>query len=104
MLPQHLAYCIRDLGYDATHAELEGLKSSDDDEIWAWSAKHDAIIISKDADFQDRLIAGTPPRLIWIKWGNTRKQPLVKRIAELWPEIIDAFERGDWKVELTDKG
>lgn len=103
MLPQHLAYCIRDLGFEATHVELEGLKSSGDSKIWAWAAARDAIIISKDVHFHNRLVIGTPPRLIWIRWRNTRKQPLVRQIAELWPGIIESFEGGDWKVELADK-
>jgi predicted nuclease of predicted toxin-antitoxin system len=103
MLPQHLTYCIRNIGYEATHAEFEGLKSSSDSKIWRWAAEHDAIVISKDADFQNRLVIGSPPRLIWIRWGNTRKQVLTQRISEVWPGIIDAFEVGDWKVELADR-
>jgi predicted nuclease of predicted toxin-antitoxin system len=103
MLPQHLAYCIRDLGFEATHVGLEGLQSSGDGMIWAWASERNAIIISKDADFQNRFIFGIPPRLIWIRWGNTRKQTLVARITEFWPRIIEAFEGGEWKVELADK-
>ena len=102
MLPQHLAYVIRDLGHEATHTALEALEAADDGTVWHWAAERNAIIISKDQDFSNRLVEGRPPRLIWIRWGNTRKQDLTRRFTTLWPEIIAALNAGEWMIELAD--
>jgi predicted nuclease of predicted toxin-antitoxin system len=101
MLPQHLAYVIRDLGYEATHVELEGLKHAKDVKIWQWAADHNAIVISKDVHLRNMLVVGIQPRLIWIRWGNTRKRILAERFEKLWPEIVGSFNDGEWLVELA---
>ena len=100
-LPPHLAFWLRDKGCEATHVDYESLGSSPDTNIWAWAAERDAIVVSKDEDFYNRLVTGKPPRLIWIRWGNVRKRPLIAKLDQLWPKIEEALAEGDWLVELT---
>ena len=102
-LPPHLAYWLRDQKQEATHVDYEKLDSSPDHDIWSWAMANDAIVVSKDQDFRNRIIPGQPPRLLWIRWGNTRKQELIRRLTLLWPEILDAFENGEAMLELTDR-
>ncbi len=101
-LPPHLAYWLRDKGQTATHVEYESLGSSPDSNIWKWAAEHDAIIVSKDEDFHNRIVIGRPPKLIWIRWGNVRKKPLIAKLEQLWPDILKAFEEGEWELELIN--
>jgi predicted nuclease of predicted toxin-antitoxin system len=101
-LPQHLTYWIREQGVAATHVDFEGLKNTQDKNIWAWAAENDAIVISKDSDFFNRIEPGVPPRLIWVRWGNVRKVTLIDRLNSLWPNIVESFEAGEWFVELND--
>ena len=101
-LPPHLAYWLRDKGQVATHVDYESLGSGPDANIWKWAAERDAIVISKDEDFHNRVVVGRPPRLIWIRWGNVRKKPLIEKLELLWPDIVAAFKEGEWELELTN--
>ena len=101
-LPPHLAYWLRDKGQTATHVDYESLGSGPDTNIWKWAAERDAIVISKDEDFHNRVVVGQPPRLIWVRWGNVRKKPLIEKLELLWPDIVAAFVEGEWELELTN--
>jgi predicted nuclease of predicted toxin-antitoxin system len=101
-LPQHLAYWLRDKGQIATHVELENLGKGADANIWKWAGERDVIVISKDEDFHNRVIVGKPPRLLWIRWGNVRKRPLIAKFDLLLPSILLALEEGEWEVELIN--
>ena len=100
-LPPHLAYWLRDKGHIATHVNYEGLDNGPDENIWAWAAIRNAIVVSRDEDFHKRVIEGNPPRLIWIRWHNARKKPLIEKMELNWPEIVRKFEQGEWFVELV---
>lgn len=66
------AHALRDLG----------LRDADDATIFAQARQHDAIILTKDADFPlllNRL--GPPPRIIWLTCGNTTNAELRSIIA-----------------------
>jgi predicted nuclease of predicted toxin-antitoxin system len=101
-LPQHLAYWLREKGLTATHVELENLGKSTDSNIWKWAGERNAIVISKDEDFHNRVITGRHPRLIWIRWGNVRKRPLILNFERLLPNILLALEEGEWELELIN--
>jgi predicted nuclease of predicted toxin-antitoxin system len=59
-----------------------------DDEIWEYSKDNDLIIISKDADFSNRIIVkNPPPKVIHIKVGNLKIQQLHKFLNDNWPII-----------------
>jgi predicted nuclease of predicted toxin-antitoxin system len=101
-LPSHLAYWLREKKHAATHVAFENLSSSPDKDIWTWAARHKAIEISKDQDFRNRVKPGEGPRLIWIRWGNTRKQDLIRRLEIIWPQVVAAFDSGETLIELAD--
>jgi predicted nuclease of predicted toxin-antitoxin system len=101
-LPPHLAYWLRDKGHTATHVCYEAMESTPDSDIWAWATARNAIVVSKDEDFHNRVKFGVPPRLLWIRWGNSRKKQLISKLDALWPSIVEAFAEEEWLVELTD--
>jgi predicted nuclease of predicted toxin-antitoxin system len=96
-----LAFWLQEQGFEATHVDLENLKSSPDPDIWAWAAANRAVVVSKDQGFLSRLQIGIQPKVLWINWGNTRKEVLIKQLALLLPEIVLAFDSGEWLVELS---
>ena len=39
--------------------------------VWDHAAEHEFIIVSKDADFNNRaFLFGPPPKVVWIRRGN----------------------------------
>jgi predicted nuclease of predicted toxin-antitoxin system len=56
---------------DSAHVRDLGMAQSPDSEVWAHAAAHGFVIVSKDADFQQRALQlGFPPKVVWIRLGN----------------------------------
>jgi predicted nuclease of predicted toxin-antitoxin system len=59
-----------------------------DEEIWDYARQNNLIIISKDADFSNKIIVKTPPpKVIQIKLGNLKIRDLHKFLSDIWPTI-----------------
>ena len=59
-----------------------------DSQIWEFARKHDLVIVSKDADFSDRIITNSPPpRVVHLRFGNLRKDEFHTLLARIWPQI-----------------
>lgn len=53
------------------HVSEVGMADALDKVVWNYARQHDFIIVTKDADFNEyQLIAGFPPKVIWIRRGN----------------------------------
>ncbi len=75
LLDQNLSHrlCDRlaDLGVTAVHVRSVGLEAADDARVWDHAAEHEFMIVSKDADFNNRaFLFGPPPKVVWIQRGN----------------------------------
>jgi predicted nuclease of predicted toxin-antitoxin system len=45
----------------------------DDEKIWKFAQQNNLTIVTKDADFHDKIILRTPPpRVIWVRTGNMK--------------------------------
>lgn len=62
-----------------------------DSQIWAYAMEHQQTIITKDADFADRVIAaGAPPKVIRLCIGNMRRNDLWRLLERIWPAVLEA--------------
>jgi predicted nuclease of predicted toxin-antitoxin system len=75
-------------GEDFIHQnEIDGIKS--DGEIWEYAKLNDLTIITKDADFSDRIIfSEPPPKVIHIRIGNMRINEMYQFFEENWDRIL----------------
>lgn len=100
-LPLAVAYWIARIGFDSIHVSRLGLEKSTDREIWDAALQQNRIVVSKDEDF---FILATRPceegRLLWLRLGNMRTNPLIRKLEERWEEIIAAFFEGQRIVEF----
>jgi predicted nuclease of predicted toxin-antitoxin system len=59
-----------------------------DSQLCDFARKHDRVIISKDADFSDRIITNSlPPRVVHLRFGNLRKSEFHALLARVWPKV-----------------
>jgi predicted nuclease of predicted toxin-antitoxin system len=59
-----------------------------DSQIWEFARRHDLVIVSKDADFSDRIITNSPPPwVVHLRFGNLRKNDFHTLLARVWPQI-----------------
>jgi predicted nuclease of predicted toxin-antitoxin system len=69
-------------------------------ELWDEGVAQDSVLVTKDADFFDRMsLIGPPPKVIWIRLGNMRRKELERVFSERWPKIAQLLETSDL-VEL----
>lgn len=65
-------------------------------ELWSVARDKDLTILTRDADFFDRIIIeGPPPKIIWVRLGNLRRAELETWLAERWPDIEKCLHDAD---------
>ena len=63
-------------------------KIPSDSQIWEFARRRELVIVSKDADFSDRIITNSPPpRVVHLRFGNLRKNEFHALLARVWPRI-----------------
>lgn len=63
-------------------------ESLSDTEIWEYAKVNDLVIVTKDADFSDRIIISSPPpKVIHLRFGNMRKKDFHAFISKVWNRI-----------------
>lgn len=64
-----------------------------DTEIWEYAKTNNLVIVTKDADFSDRIITSSPPpRVIQLRFGNMRKRDFHAFLSRVWPKIEALIE------------
>lgn len=73
-----------------------GLENATDLEIFKFAKNNEYTIVTFDSDFIDlSILKGFPPKIIWIRTGNTTTKNLTKFLIDKF-EIIESFiEKND---------
>jgi len=62
--------------------------SPTDSEVWEFARKRELVIVSKDADFYDRIIVERPPPwVVHLRFGNLRKKDFHALLSRVWPKV-----------------
>jgi predicted nuclease of predicted toxin-antitoxin system len=100
-LPPALARLLEAHGHAAEHVADIGLRHAGDSPIWAYAIAHQAIIITKDEDFPQRLHqAKSSPVIIWLRIGNTSRRALLQWFEPLLPQVETLIAQGDRLIEI----
>jgi len=76
---------------ECSQVRLLGLDNCKDSEIWEFARDNAYSIVTFDTDFYDiSLIKGTPPKIIWLRIGNTSTQHIVDCL-QMNIELIKTF-------------
>jgi len=60
-----------------------------DSDIWRYAKENALTIITKDADFSDRIQLQLPlPKVIHIKFGNMRMKEFYNVISKIWDDVL----------------
>ncbi|MFN7216949.1 DUF5615 family PIN-like protein [Microcystis sp.] len=69
------------------HVSVLG-RSPSDTEIWQYAKDKKLVIVTKDADFSDRIMLDfSPPKVVHLRFGNIRKREFHQFLARIWPQI-----------------
>lgn len=70
-LSPRLVALLADLFPESSHVREAGLPRATDEVVWRFALERGLAIVTKDSDFQERSqIAGSAPKIIWIRRGN----------------------------------
>jgi len=59
-----------------------------DSQLWQHAREHQLAIVTKDADFSDRIILHTPPPwVVHLRFGNLRRRAFHAALARVWPQV-----------------
>ncbi len=95
-LPPVFAKAFSNAGLPAKHLRDVDLRHSSDSVIWAYAARHEYVIVTKDRDFADRTArAPHGPSVVWLRIGNGSNAQLMKRVLPLLPSIFDRLAKGE---------
>lgn len=61
-----------------------------DSQIWNYAQEHDLTIISKDADFSNRVIFhNPPPKVIHVRLGNLKMREFFIAVDSVWNDVVE---------------
>jgi predicted nuclease of predicted toxin-antitoxin system len=101
-LPPALATFLNSSGHHAEHVAMLGLASATDSIIWSYAEENQAIIISKDEDFANRIaLHPEGPPIVWIRIGNTGNRALLEWFGPMLPVLEKALIAGEKLIELV---
>ena len=87
---------IIDLFPDSKQVRELGLENSTDIEIFDFAKRNDFAIVTFDSDFCDlNIIRGFPPKIIWIRTGNTTTKNL-ENLLRKKNDLIKLFLNEDY--------
>jgi len=63
-------------------------KSPTDSELWSFARDRELVIVSKDADFSNRIIVSEPPPwVVHLRIGNMRRREFHTLLAQVWSQV-----------------
>lgn len=101
--PALAPWLTEEFGLEAYSARFLGLTAPKDGRIFHAAREANAVVLTKDADFPlwlERL--GPPPRIIWLRCGNTSNLYLRGLLKKTLPSAIEMLAAGEKLVEITD--
>ena len=89
---------IEDIFPESRQVRNLNLENSNDSQIWNYARLNNYCIVTFDSDFYDlSLVRGTPPKILWLRMGNTSFKTLEKLIRENELLIKEFLESSDYK-------
>lgn len=82
-LSRRIVPFIQELYPSSTQVVLIGLEQASDREIRSFAKDNGYVIVTRDSDFYEMsLLYGQPPKVIWLKSGNTGKAAVIKLLLD----------------------
>jgi predicted nuclease of predicted toxin-antitoxin system len=67
--------------------------SPTDSALWEFARTGELVIVTKDADFSDRIIiAQPPPWVVHLRFGNMRRRDFHALLARVWPQVEQSLK------------
>src|SRR5689334_14874547 len=94
--PEIASWIAKQFAIDAVAVRDVGLLDASDRQIFEAAKRADVVLVTKDSDFSHLIErTGSPPRIIWLRCGNTSNQRLRQIFEKALPKAIALLEAGE---------
>lgn len=99
--PALASWIANEFGIDCVAVRDLGLREARDRPIFAAARDASADLLTKDEDFAELVQQlGSPPRVLWLRSGNTSNATLRQILTRELPAALERFAAGESLVEL----
>ena len=102
--PEMASWIAKEFAIETVPVRDVGLRDASDIQIFEAAKQADVVLVTKDSDFShliERL--GSPPRIIWLRCGNTSNQKLRQIFESTLRKAVALLEEGENLVEISDE-
>ncbi|MBL4652265.1 MAG: DUF5615 family PIN-like protein [Flavobacteriales bacterium] len=100
-ISHRLAHKLKAVFSNCSQVRIEGLENATDIEIWQYAKENKFSIVTFDIDFYDlATLKGHPPKIIWLRIGNTATSNLQKVLTN-YSKSISEFISSEECKELS---
>lgn len=102
--PRNLVWFFQEFSVNAYHTlGMPNKNQTTDSQILDFADTHNAIVMTKDADFVDSFyLQNRPKKLLLISTGNIKNSELKQLLADNLAQIVNLFDEFDF-IELTNQ-
>ncbi len=87
----------------SSHVKFHNLEKASDIEVWEFAKKESYSIITNDTDYNDfSLVWGFPPKIIWLRIGNTSTNGIVNRLIKEKEQIQNFLDEENNGILIFD--
>jgi predicted nuclease of predicted toxin-antitoxin system len=84
---------LKEQSFEVFHVRDFEMQFAQDRQIWNFAKDNGYTLVTFDSDFNDlATLFGHPPKIIWLRFGNTMTSELVSKILSKMPEILSFIE------------
>ena len=99
--PRLALWITHNLGAEVWSVRDRDLRDATDERIFAAAREADVVFITKDKDFAEMLKRlGAPPKVIWLRCGNTSEARLKEIFSKHMAEALHLLDSGEILVEI----
>lgn len=85
------------------HVKQLGLVDASDDGIWLYAKNNGYTIITFDSDFIDfATLKGSPPKIIWLRFGNASNLKIANKLIANADTIIKFVEDKNTEIDFLE--
>ena len=85
------------------HVKTLGLTDASDIEIWDYAFQNNYTIITFDSDFIDlATLKGTPPKIIWLRFGNSSNLKIANKLLSNAEAIQNFAENNSSEISFLE--
>ena len=84
---------LKEHDMEVFHVRDFNMQFAQDRQIWTFAKENEYTLVTFDSDFNDlATLFGHPPKIVWLRFGNTMTSELVNRIQNKIEEIRSFIE------------